>query len=236
VQVDLPRPAPEPPPVAQPPEPLDLPALLDGDHRLVAPLVAAGITTPEALTALTAREVQLRPGIGPKRVLAIAAALQRHGLTFAADGASRAPEATSRPGLRRLTDGWCRAVLDRTGRAYRWTPSGPDSDQRAAAALYDAVGWDEDPDDAIRADVRGTVDRYLGHCRETGRIPTLPDLVRQLARWRQEPGVRERPSPSAPRPSAAEARADKRRSAIAALDRALLNLESEESWRHQPAS
>lgn len=152
----------------------------------------------------------MRPGIGPKRLLAIAGALQRHGLAFTPDVAPEARAPAERPGLRRLTDGWCRAVLDVTGKAYRWTPSGPDSDQRAAGALYDAVGWGPDPSDEVRADVRGTVNRYLGHCRETGRIPTLPDLVRQLARWRQEPGVRERSPPSRASPAASTKAADQR--------------------------
>ena len=207
--------------------PVDLPALLDGNHQLVAPLVAAGIATVDALTALTGREVQMRPGIGPKRLLAIAAALQHHGLAFAPDVASEARAPAERPGLRRLTDGWCRAVLDVTGKAYRWTPSGPDSDQRAAAALYDAVGWGIDPDDEVRADVRGTVDRYLGHCRETGRIPTLPDLVRQLARWRQEPGVSQRQEPGRRTPTPSQARHDNRRDALALLDHALDNIRLE---------
>lgn len=169
----------------------------------------------------------MRPGIGPKRLLAIAAALQRHGLAFAPDVAPEARAPAERPGLRRLTDGWCRAVLDVTGKAYRWTPSGPDSDQRAAGALYDAVGWGPDPDDQVRADVRGTVDRYLGHCRETGRIPTLSDLVRQLARWRQEPGVSQRREPERRTPTPSQARHDNRRDALALLDHALDNIRLE---------
>lgn len=163
----------------------------------------------------------MRPGIGPKRLLAIAGALQRHGLAFAPDVAPEGRATTERPGIRRLTDGWCRAVLDVTGQPYRWTPSGPDSDQRAAAALYDSVGWGADPDDAVRADVRGTVDRYLGHCRETGRVPTLPDLVRQLARWRQEPAPSQR-RPSRPTPDQARSVASGR------VTRSLLDWADEE--------
>lgn len=160
-----------------------------------------------------------RPGIGPKRLLAITAALERAGLSFAPDVTPERRASVERPGLRRLTDGWGKAYLDTTGQAYRWTPTGRNSDQRAAFELYDAFGWSPEPPDDVRVEVHRTVARYLDHCRQTGRVATLPDMVRELARWRQEPGVRVRGAPEPLRRPAGDSASDTRAAIARALER-----------------
>lgn len=166
---------------------MDLAALLHGDQTLIAPLVAAGIATPEALTAMSPREVQHRRGIGPQKLAAIHAHLAAAGLSLQADPPPKARgDGIPRPGMRSLTDRWMAAYRHVNGVDYRWTGTGRDSDQAAARVLYDAVGWSETPTPTAIDDAGGAVRRYLGDCRRIGRVPTLPDMVRGLARWRQD--------------------------------------------------
>lgn len=167
---------------------VDLPSLLRGDQTLLAPLAAAGILTPGALTALTSRELQHRPGIGPRRLAAIVACLGAAGMALrVAEAPPGRGDGVHRPGLRELTDRWGAAYASAMGAAYVWTPTGRSSDQAAARVLYDTVGWSEEPSAAAVEDAGGAVRRYLADCRRIGRTATLPDLVAGLARWRQAP-------------------------------------------------
>lgn len=177
------------PPLPEEPMPttLDLPTLLNGDAALIAPLVAAGLVTVEALAAQTASAVRMILGIGPKRILVLTAALERHGLAFRPEPMPRSKRETERPGLRDLGDRWCRAFQHVTGEPYRWSAKGQTSDGKAAAGIYDAFGWSETPDEATIADVGDTVRRYLRHCQAANppRVPTLHDLARNLSTYRQ---------------------------------------------------
>ena len=167
---------------------VDLAALLHGDQTLIAPLTSAGILTPDALTALTSRELQHRPGIGPRRLAAIVACLGAAGMALrAAEPPPQRGDGIPRPGLRELTVRWGTAYAAVMGAAYVWTPTGRSSDQAAARVLYDAVGWSGEPPTAVVEDAGGAVRRYLTDCRRIGRTATLPDLVAGLARWRQAP-------------------------------------------------
>lgn len=169
------------------PTTLDLPALLNGDATLIAPLTAVGIVTVGALAAQTVSSVRMVSGIGPKRALVLAAALARHGLTFRVEPMPKGKRETERPGLRDLGDRWCRAFQHVTGETYKWSARGQTSDGKAAAGIYDAFGWSETPDDATVADVGDTVRRYLRHCQAANppRVPTLHDLARNLSTYRQ---------------------------------------------------
>lgn len=168
------------------PDDLDLPKLLGGDLTLLAPLKLAGIHTVEALTALTGAEVRNRRGMGPKRVIVIQDALRAHGLDFAPEPTKgrKAPKGEF-PGMKDLTDRWCAFFQRATGERYVWTSGGQTSDNKAAQAIYAAVGWSANPSPEVQADVSGTVNRYVRHRRAINQVPTLYDLARNLAQYRQ---------------------------------------------------
>lgn len=184
---DTSAPPPTEPPEADPPEePLDLPALLDGDQRLIAPLVAEGILTVEHLEAQTAASLRFVEGIGPKRAKAIQAALQAHGRDLRPEPTRKRARDVERPGLQDLTDRWARAYQHVMGAAYAWTQGGRTSDSKASREIYDAFGWSAEPSAEVVADAAATVRRYLAHCRAVSRVPTLHDLAQGLARFRQD--------------------------------------------------
>lgn len=169
-------------------ETMDLPTLLSGDATLLAPLKLAGIHTVEALTALTGAEVRNRKGMGPKRVMAVHDALRAHGLDFAPEAtkARKTPKGEF-PGMKNLTDRWCAFFERATGQKYMWTSGGQTSDNKAAQAIYTAVGWSADPSPEVEQGVGDMVRRYVKHCLNgfPRRVPTLYDLARNLAQFRQ---------------------------------------------------
>lgn len=167
---------------------IDLPALCNGDQRLVTTLTIAGIVTVEALTALTAEELGSRPGIGPKRVGVIRAALERHGLALQP---SRAKPKKTYPGRDDLSDRWGRAFRHLTGHDYEWHHGGRDSDGRALNVLYDAFGWSASPSEEVVARARVTVARYIRHCLSSmpQRVPTLYDLSGCVGRFMQADAI-----------------------------------------------
>lgn len=169
-------------------EPMDLPALLNGDPTLLAPLLAAEIATVAGLAAQTQSAIRMLPGIGPKRAIALHQALQRHGLAFRAEPMPKGKRETDRPGLRDLQDRWCGAFRYVTGKDYAWTPRGRTSDGKAAADVYDAMGWSAEPTPETVAAVKATVGRYLRHCQQANppRVATLHDLARNLSSYRQD--------------------------------------------------
>ena len=107
--------------------------------RTVKALSAAGLHTPEAVAALTRREIKTRPGIGDKTANEIFIALDSLGLTFR-------PEPAKEPAIRKdvkpLTDAWARIWLSRRGHKYDW--SWFKRDRRAARDFFGLCGTDVD--------------------------------------------------------------------------------------------
>lgn len=167
--------------------PVDLPAALDGDGRLLAPLLSAGLVTVEQVEAQTIQALRMLPGVGAKRALAIADALARHGHPLRTEAPPKRTKEVERPGLRDLSDRWCAAYERVTGSPYRWTQGGPTSDAKAIATIYDAVGWTDPPTAEVASATRATVIGYLQARQRRGRVPTLADLARNLAEFRQAP-------------------------------------------------
>jgi hypothetical protein len=133
-------PSPSPPPSRKASSP---PSTADGwaalSTRTVKALNAAGLHTPEAVAALTRRELKTRPGIGDKTASEIFIALDSLGLTFR-------PEPAKEPAIGKdvkpLTDAWARIWLNRRGHKYGW--SWFKRDRRAARDFFGLCGTDVD--------------------------------------------------------------------------------------------
>lgn len=163
---------------------VDIPTIVHGDPKIVAALTLAGIASVETLTALTEKELLDRNGIGRKTMEAIRRGLAEHGLALMPP---RGKPKKTYPNLDDLKARWARAFRHVTGNDHEWTSGGRDSDNQAILSIYEAVGWCEDPSPKIIQSAADTVKRYLRHCtsRTPAIVPTLPDLARNITKYRQ---------------------------------------------------
>jgi len=170
-------------------------------------LDSAGLTTPEAVAALTRSELLKRPGVGPATATAVIGWLAQHGLALRPEK-PKAPKPSAKP----WTDIWAEVWLDRRGTAYRfgewWRAS------RDALAFAEACRDDSDEFRRCCGVFHGWVDSGDWKAKP----PTLERARYKVEALRNETPPRRRGEYTGPTPEAAAE--NERRKQLFLADRA----------------
>ena len=170
-------------------------------------LDSAGLTTPEAVAALTRSELLKRPGVGPATAAAVIGWLAQHGLALRPEK-PKAPKPSAKP----WTDIWAEVWLDRRGTAYRfgeWWRASRD-------ALAFAEGCRDDADEFRRC--CGVFHGWVDSGDWKAKPPTLERARYKVEALRNETPPRRRGEYTGPTPEAAAE--NERRKQLFLADRA----------------
>lgn len=144
---------------------------------------AAGLTTPEAMAALSPSELRKRPGIGAKAVGEVAAALTREGFTMQPDAPKKAHGHALTADEKAITDAWAAAwKATHDGNAYRWDLGPQGGERRQVQRVLSMLGSDG-PETVERAAMAYLEAHARGEAWPHNEAPTMATFATCFRRW-----------------------------------------------------